>query len=328
MSHPSRQSQVRWSQVRVGIVVCIALAFFVVMVMNLEQGMGLISRQAQFRATVPHTQGLKIGGPVRMNGVDIGNIHRIAIVQEPPIVELTFTVKKDVAPHIREDASVLIRPMGLLGDKFLEILPGSSARPPLPPGSVLVGQAESDLTSVAAGASGTIENLNQAIREMQKVLVALNQGQGTASKLLSDPELYNQSKKVLDNLATASEKSVNLLERVEKGQGTIGQLVTDKQLYDRAARAVQDLDALATRLNDKNGTLVKLTDPTLYKRLDAMTARGEQLLNRIEGGQGTVGKLVAKDDLYQRADKLLTEVEELVADVKKNPMKYFKLSVF
>ncbi|TAJ07110.1 MAG: MCE family protein [Nitrospirae bacterium] len=324
----NRQSQLHWAQVKVGMLVLVALAILIGVIMNLEEGMGLFARQVKFRATVVHTQGLKVGGPVRMNGVDIGNVHRIAIAQDSPNVDILFTVQKAVAPHIHRDAKISIRPMGLLGDKFLEIMPGSQTEPALAPGSVLVGEAESDLTNLASGASATLDNVNAALREMQKVLVRLNEGQGTASKLLSDPALYEQSKKAVQNIEIASEKGVALLEKVEKGQGTIGQLMTDKELYVRANQAVKELNALAGKLNDQNGTLARLADPTLYKRLDNLTSRGEQLLAKVEGSQGTAGKLINQDELYQRADKLLTEVESLIEDVKKNPTKYFKFSVF
>jgi len=324
----SRQEHFQWAKVKVGFLVMVAVTILIVTIMNLEQGMGLFANQAKYRAMVSHTQGLKVGGPVRMNGVDIGNVHGIAIARDQPLVEITFMVQKGVAPHIRRDATVTIRPLGLLGDKFLEVMPGSQDQPSLPPDSLLPGEAETDLTSLASGATATIDNVNAAIREIQKVLVQLREGQGTASKLLSDPALYDRSKKVLENMEVASEKGVKLLDRVEKGQGTIGQLMTDKELYLRATQAVQDLDSLASRLNDPNGTLAKLADPTLYKRLDTLTARGEQLLAKVESGQGTVGKLVTQDELYQRTDKLLTEIEDFVADVKKNPTKYFKFSMF
>jgi phospholipid/cholesterol/gamma-HCH transport system substrate-binding protein len=324
----SRQGQLAWSQVKVGLLVLGTLAILIVMIMNLEQGMGLLSSQTQFRAIVTHTQGLKIGGPVRMNGVDIGNVHQIAIARDSPDVEITFRIKKSVARHIREDATVYIRPMGLLGDKFLEILPGTPTKPPLPPDSLLAGRAEADLTSVATSATATIANVNEAIKEMQQILLSISQGQGTASKLISDPALYDRSKQVIDNLEAVSEKSLKLLDKVDHGEGTIGRLMTDKELYARANQAVKELTALATKLNDQNGTLVKLADPTLYKRLENFTTRGEQLLAKVESGQGTMGKLVTQDELYKRADKLLTDVEELVAEVKKNPTKFFKFSVF
>ncbi|HEV8540295.1 MAG TPA: MlaD family protein, partial [Nitrospiraceae bacterium] len=314
----SRTGQLGWTNAKVGILVIIALSIFVVMVMNLEQGMGLLARSTKFRAAVAHTQGLKVGGPVRMNGVDIGNVHQIAIPQgspnETPHVEITFTIKNRVVSHIKEDATVMIRPMGLLGDKFVEVLPGTPSKPPLAPGSLIAGKAEADFTKLADDATVTIENVNTAILEMQRILTTINQGQGTANKLLNDSALYDQSKKVMDNLETASEKGVKLLNKVERGEGTIGKLMTDKDLYNRANQAVKELTALGEKLNDQNGTLVKLTDPTLYKRLESLTSRGEQLLRKVESGEGTMGKLVTQDELYKRADKLLLEVEEFVAE--------------
>ncbi len=323
-----RYAQLRWAEVKVGLLVLVALTMLVVMIMSLEEGVGLPGSQYKFRAVVPHTQSLKVGAPVRMNGVDIGNVRQISIAQDTPKVEITFSVNRDVAAHIREDATVSIRPMGLLGDKFLEILPGTPSRPPLAAGSLLVGQAETDFTGITAGASATIENLNSAIREIQQILASISQGQGTASKLLTDPSLYDRSQRVIEKLEVASDKSIALLDKVDRGEGTIGRLVTDEEIYTRASQAVKELTDLASRLNNRDGTLVKLTDPALYRRLDVLTGRGEQLLNKMEAGEGTLGKLVTRDELYTRADKLLTDVEALVDDVKKNPAKYFRFSVF
>ncbi|HET8580441.1 MAG TPA: MlaD family protein, partial [Nitrospiraceae bacterium] len=255
----SRQTQLRWSQVKIGLLVLVALTILVTMIMNLEEGLGLISKQTKFRAMVSHTQGLKVGGPVRMNGVDIGNVHQITIAEDSPRVEITFTVKSNVAPHIRDDASVLIRPMGLLGDKFVEIVPGTPSKPPLAPGGVLAGQAEADIGGIASEATATIENVNAAIRDIQRLLLTISQGEGTAGKLLTDPALYNRSAKVLEKLEVASDKSIALLDKVNRGEGTIGKLMSDKELYSRASQAVQELNDLATKLNNQNGTLVKLT---------------------------------------------------------------------
>ena len=96
----------------------------------------------------------------------------------------------------------------------------------------------------------------------------------------------------------------------------------------RLQLARDQLNDLAKKLNNEKGTLNKLTGPELYAKLDQLTVRGDQLLERVERGDGTVGKLVTSDELYTRADKLLTEVEQFIAEVKKNPTRYFRFSVF
>jgi phospholipid/cholesterol/gamma-HCH transport system substrate-binding protein len=104
--------------------------------------------------------------------------------------------------------------------------------------------------------------------------------------------------------------------------------VSDPELYTRATKVVKELTDLVARLNNQNGTLVKLSDPTFYTRLESLTRRGEGLLRRIETGEGTIGKLVTDDELYTRADKLLMDLESLIADVKAHPTKYFRFSLF
>ncbi len=322
------QQKHTWSQVRIGLLVIAALGILSVMILNLEEGMGLVGRKTTFRAQVTHTQGLKVGSPVRMNGVDIGNVRKIAIAERGPQVEILFTVQQEVAQHIRQDASINIRALGLLGDKFLEVVPGTAAAPPLPPESILVGEAEMDVGNLALSATSTIEKVNAALEDVQRALQAVTKGQGTTGKLVNDPELYDRSRKVLDNLEQVSQKSLALLDKVERGEGTVGKLVSDQELYARATKAVKDVNELAAKLNSRGSTLAKLADPALYAKIDGLTSRGDVLLGKMERGEGTVGKLVTSDDLYIRADKVLTEVEDFVADVKKNPKKYFKFSVF
>jgi phospholipid/cholesterol/gamma-HCH transport system substrate-binding protein len=324
----NRQSQVGWAQVKIGVVVVLALIILILMILRLEEGMGLVARKMTFHALVDHTQGLKIGGPVRMNGVDIGNIHDITIAGDSARVDIKFAVKADVARHIREDAAINIKALGLLGDKFLEIIPGSPGRPPLSPGSVITGRSGPGVTDLTTGAAMTIDRVNKTLEQIQEALLAVTQGQGTTGKLVNDPEVFDRSKQVLEKLDRASEKGLALLEKIEQGQGTVGKLIADGELYARANQVVRELNDLAKKLNNERGTLNRLTGPELYAKLDQLTVRSEQILDKVEKGEGTVGKLVTSDELYARADKLLTDVEQFVADVKKNPTKYFRFSVF
>jgi len=323
------RTHVSWLQLKVGLVILAAVAGILVAILNLNEGMGLFGRRATFRALVADSHGIKVGAPVRLNGVDTGNIIRIAIDSSSGKVSLTFTINDDIRPLLRRDAAVLIRPMGLLGDKYLELLPGTPKEPPLQDDAVLTGQAESDVTGLAEGATTTLENVNRSLRDLQTILTGLKEGKGTAGKLVTDPALFDHTTTLLSKAEALSDKTSQLLARIEKGEGTLGQLVMDRSFYDRAAAAVVELQKVAALLNRPDGSLGRLArDSSLYQRLDSITTKSEALVRKIERGDGTLGKLVTQDQLYQRADKVLTEMEALLADVKKNPTKYFKFSVF
>ena len=324
-----KRTQTAWAQLKIGIVILIAIAGILAAIMNLNEGMGVFSPRTTLRAHLDDSQGIKVGAPVRMSGVDVGNVKRITIEAVNGKVALQFTVSNAVRPLLRKDAVVLIRAMGLLGDKYLEIVPGSSQQPPLPEGAVLSGRGETDITGVAGSATETLQNVNRTLKDIQGILTGLSEGKGTAGKLVTDTELYDHTTKLLRKVETVSEQTTRLLAKIEKGEGSLGQLITNRAFYDRAQAATEELQKLAVALNRPDGSLGRLArDPALYQRLEGLTAKGEGLVDKIERGDGTLGKLVTQDQLYKRAEKVLTEVEELLADIKKNPTRYFKFSVF
>jgi phospholipid/cholesterol/gamma-HCH transport system substrate-binding protein len=324
-----RRTEMTWAQLKVGIVIILAAAGILYAIMNLHEGMGVFTSTSTFRAYLDDSQGIKVGAPVRMSGVDIGNVKQIAIEPGNGRVAVHFTIGSEMRPLLHSDAAVLIRPMGLLGDKYLDLLPGSPQQPPLPDGAVLSGRGETDITGVAGSATSTLQNVDQTLRELQGILRNIKAGKGTAGKLVTDPALYNQTAQLIRKVDALTEKTSQLLAKVERGDGTLGKLMTDRTLYDRATAAVEEMQKLGALLNRPDGTLGKLArDPALYQRLEGVTAKGEALVGKIERGDGTLGKLVNQDQLYKRADKVLTEVEALIADIKKDPKRYFNFSLF
>src|SRR5713226_5824168 len=159
-----------WAQLKVGIVILLAIAGILFAIMNLNEGMGVFTPTATFRADLDDSQGLKVGAPVRMSGVDIGNVKQIAIEPRKGQVAVHFTINNEMRPLLHNDAAVLIRPMGLLGDKYLDLLPGSPSQPLLPDGAVLSGRGETDITGVAGSATSTLQNVDQTLRELQGIL--------------------------------------------------------------------------------------------------------------------------------------------------------------
>jgi len=325
-----RRTDTTWAQVKVGVVLILGIAAILYTIMNLNSGMGVFASAFTFHASLDDSQGIKVGAPVRISGVDVGNVKQVGIDPGKGKVVLSFTVSSEMRPLLHDDAAIMIRPMGLLGDKYLELLAGSPTQPPLPDGAVLSGHGDTaDITGVAGSATATLQNVDQTLRELQGILSNIKAGKGTAGKLVTDPALYDHTAQLIRKVDTLTDKTSQLLAKVERGEGTLGKLVTDREFYDRATTAVAEMQKLGALLNHPDGTLGKLArDPALYQRLEGVTAKSEAIVGKIERGDGTFGKLVNQDQLYKRADKVLSEVEGLITDIKKDPTRYFKFSVF
>ena len=325
-----RRTDTTWAQVKVGVVLIVGIAAILYTIMNLNSGMGVFASASTFHASLDDSQGIKVGAPVRISGVDVGNVKQVGIDPGKGKVVLAFTVSSEMRPLLHDDAAIMIRPMGLLGDKYLELLAGSPTQPPLPDGAVLSGHGDTgDITGVAGSATATLQNVDQTLRELQGILGNIKAGKGTAGKLVTDPALYEDTTRLIRKVDALTDKTSQLLAKVERGEGTLGKLVTDREFYDRATTAVAEMQKLGALLNHPDGTLGKLArDPALYQRLEGVTAKSEAIVGKIERGDGTFGKLVNQDQLYKRADKVLSEVEGLITDIKKDPTRYFKFSVF
>jgi len=103
---------------------------------------------------------------------------------------------------------------------------------------------------------------------------------------------------------------------------------------------IKNLDTLSTRLSSfwqvnnvsmnntvKNIASASATLPNIVTKLDSVLFVTQALLSKVEKSEGTVGKLVANDEIYNKANQTLNDVQALLAEIKKRPDKYFNASL-
>jgi phospholipid/cholesterol/gamma-HCH transport system substrate-binding protein len=115
----------------------------------------------------------------------------------------------------------------------------------------------------------------------------MQNGQGTAGKLLKDPALFNEATQVLNEMK-------GLVADLNAGKGTAGKLLKDDQLN-------QHLNELISRLNTT--------------------------VDKIDSGQGTLGQLVVNPQLYQELDSTTREFQSLAKDIRANPKKFLRIKL-
>jgi phospholipid/cholesterol/gamma-HCH transport system substrate-binding protein len=357
---PSQQ-EVQWSQLKVGVLVIVAVAALsaLVFLMSGSTG-GFFTGKITLRSYFENAAGLKVGAPVNLEGVTIGNVKRVRIEPARKLtpVEVTMKIGSTYRQAVRTDSTSSLETIGVLGDTVVDINSKNATGPPVENNAELKTNETPNLSDVIKSSQGTIEQLNTILAKVDHLADSLNSTKGSIGELINNPDLYNKAITTLNELS-------RLVDTVSNGQGSIGKLVADDTLYNHINDTVTKLDQMATSLDQGKGTIGKLLkDETLANNLNQSVSSANQLLadinagkgglgmiakdpqfaaklrdtvdkldsvlNRVDSGEGTVGQLVRNPSLYNNLDQSLTETRGLVAAIRENPKKYltFHVKVF
>ena len=351
------EKQVRWSQLRVGLTVIFASITLAFLIFLMTGTTGLLTPKYLIRAYVDNAGGLRVGAPVRLEGVDIGNVTRIRVVSdqnrrlEP--VEIMMKVSTKYADTMRSDCVVLLSTAGVLGEVFVDLDCREAKGGPLVNGAELPTRDVPQLQDVVRASQGTLQNVDILVRRLNDILSYIQSGQGSIGKVIYDPSLFNRANDMLNqmqqivaqansrngtigkllnsdelyNKANTAVDNVNkIIDEINEGNGTAGKFIKDPALYNNANETLAKANQLMTDINSGKGTLGKLAkDEALAKKLDDTITRLNTILERLEKGEGSAGQLLVNKSLYNNADATLASTHDLIEAIRKDPKKYLTI---
>jgi phospholipid/cholesterol/gamma-HCH transport system substrate-binding protein len=308
---PSRK-EIQWSQLKVGILVLVAVAVLIglVFLMSGSTG-GLFAHKLTLRSYFQNASGLKGGAPVTLEGVTVGNVTGIRIVssRNPTPVEVTIQVGEKLASSLHTDSTTSIAQAGVLGDSYVDIS-SETAKGPEPANNAEL--AARNIPSIQAVVDTSQEALQKAALVMTKIntlLDTLNSKHGSAGLLLNDPQLYNKATKLLSNIEA-------ITQGLSEGKGTLGKLLTDETMYTKLNATVDRLNTISESLAAGHGSAGKLLhDETLYNNLNAAVENTNKLLEGINSGKGAIGKLTQDPAFAQKMDETVTSLNTLLKGI-------------
>src|ERR1022692_2445571 len=216
----AQRKQVTWVQLRVGLLIVVSLTIFALMVF-LMTGQGFFSPKTKLKVYLDNAGGLKKGDPVRLSGIDIGNVDDITVSSETsPLraVEVSFHVEDRMMKQVREDSVAALEVEGLLGQRFIDITRGSPGRAQLEAGAEVRYKIQPDFGQLMVSGDNVLRNVNRLAATLNDVADHVQKGQGSLGKLLYDDALYKQASSTL----TQFQGMVNY---ASTGQGSLGKLV-------------------------------------------------------------------------------------------------------
>ncbi|MBI4355494.1 MAG: MCE family protein [Candidatus Omnitrophica bacterium] len=222
--------QTRRMELLVGLVVLIGITILIVIVSSIS-GRYIMKPGYHLKVTFSSANGVAIGAPVQFAGVVKGQVNDIKILYReppnPPQVQLTVWLPTDV--KVNADATVLISTFGLLGEKYLEIVPGAGTGRMLKNEDLLIGQEA--------------VSMEELVQKTNKVLSALESGLGSINKFFGDEDTHLALRQTLQNSRELTATLQTMVAKVNSGEGTMGKLFMDEALYNEVHGFVSELRA-------------------------------------------------------------------------------------
>ena len=317
-----RSSFITWDQLKVGVLILVALLILAIAIVKLGQAGNLFGKRYTLVAFVQNASGIRLGGPVTVAGQLAGSIKEIDFL--PPDADTTrnlrlvVEVDRALNDQVRLDSRARIKTLGLLGDKVFDITPGTPRFPVLGEGDTLLIAPSIDYEAVVQQASGAISEVVSLTRDLKTVTAGITRGEGTMGQLVTNRALYDQ-------LNTTLARTSSLMARLENPNGTIGRMLNDPSLYYSLNRTLASADTVIAQIGSGNGSVGKLLrDDALYVSLVSIVARADSLVGAMASGTGTVHKLFTDQQLYDQLVKTVTELNNVLIEVRRDPQRYTK----
>jgi phospholipid/cholesterol/gamma-HCH transport system substrate-binding protein len=307
-------------QVRVGLLVFVALVIFMVTVFTLGQQEHLWERKIRYEIHFARAGGLAVGAGVSLAGVPVGSVTSMSFPSDPsvPYIVVWISVTGDVSARIRQNSVATIRTYGLLGDRYIELSSDSSESPPVPPGGLIASIDPVDYEALLGQSGDIATNIVEVTASLKTVLGAIERGEGLLGAMVRNRQLGEATlvdfQHTMANLQGTTRSMDEILQRVERGEGLLGRLTRKTKESDaliaNVERAASALDRLVTRLSKGHGALPRLMEDEDYARrllgnLDRITTDLASVTGKLQRGEGTLGKLVNDPSLYQDTRSLL-----------------------
>ena len=358
-----RSNQIGWAQVRAGVFILLALLIAAGAILLMGQKTKMFVPTNSINVTMDNVMGLKVGAPVWLAGVDVGVVTDIRFLnpRKSNEVKISIEIAREAQKKIGEDSAITIKTRGLMGEKYVDIVP--SANYYEKPGSSFRGRSVSTIEDVANKAGRTFDKLNLIVDDIQQgkgtlgklatdttlylntvkltselnlLASAINRGEGSLGKFTRSSEPYER----LMNIMARAEKT---LIDIQTSEGTLNRLIYDKTLYaklvslaDKSNQAADDVRELNRKITSKESTLgMLISDRELYDKGFSLITRAdnsmkdlEAITAKIKNNEGTAGKLVNEKEAYDKLNRMIDSIDALVVDMKKNPGRYVKFSLF
>lgn len=287
-------AQQRSIEIKVGIFFVVCLAVLAGLIWKFGKYEPLTKNTYEITVVFSNVGGIVKDASVLYGGITVGKVRSIALDQEGLLkVHAKLAIFEGV--RIRKDSKFVINQSGLLGDRYIDVVPQGATAEPIKPGEMVEGTTSVDLSEAIRGvvdvlhlAAGTIERVDKAVARIDQTI-------------LSQESLEHMSSSMANlDVVTSNTIELTLSARtiVEESRGKVDNALT------KFSNAADDVNDTTKRIDE----LVRNNQDDIHvaaKNLAESTQRMNAILARLERGEGTAGKILVDPTLHDEIVRLV-----------------------
>ena len=193
------QTEVKWSQLKVGVIVFVSIVLLVTLLflMTSSSGLGVFSHKITVYSYFENSAGLKNGAPVNLEGVTVGEVKKVVVVPDQTRkltpVKVTMQLDSKYIAGLHTDTKSALSTVGVLGDTVVDLNSQTAVGPQLQNNDELRTLETPNIQDVVKASQGTIESLNVTLAKLDRIVDSISQGKGAIGELIYDDTLYKRA---------------------------------------------------------------------------------------------------------------------------------------
>lgn len=273
-------------ETRLGVFVALALIAGV-LVLEMGGGMERFRRGTRVNALFNTAQELKVGDRVKMAGVEVGRVENIALADG----RVRVTMKLNADHQVNTECVASIKFTGLMGQNFVSLNFGKPGAKLAEDGTVLASTEQADFAALMS----KLDNVATGVENLTKSFAG-DEFQNLASSVTG---FFKDNR---ESLRASLQNVSNITAKVASGEGTVGKLIMDDALYASALTTVSNLNQSVGQASEE----IRLT-----------VADARKIVDEINAGKGTIGRLVKDDSLFVETTNSMTNLKEILQKINR-----------
>ena len=282
--------------IKVGIFVTLCLVVLGYLILKVEDLTVFGAADHHVAAEFDSVVGLDDKAPVRVAGVRVGRVDGIGLHNNRALVHILL----EQPLTLTEGSRAAIANAGILGDKYVELIPGPPTAPPLPPDAILPGTTPVTFDQ----ALGQLSELGGSLQQLTGSLVQQDTG-AVIGRLLANLEATSADIRAL--VAANRDQVTATVSNFERFSGTLATELPELTAQMRQLLAQVDA-VVAENRDDLHGSLANIREIT--SRIETSVDNLNAISSQIASGQGTLGKLIYDEQAHDSLVNTLDSIQE------------------